>query len=60
METNIQHLKEQLSQFNGSQQIFTLFPLCIGVVLIGGHGKAGHFTASIEEGDLGVFPHISD
>ena len=27
METNIQHLKEQLSQFNGSQQIFTL-PLC--------------------------------
>jgi len=27
METNIQHLKEQLSQFCGSQQIFTL-PLC--------------------------------
>ena len=27
METNIQHLKEQLNQFCGSQQIFTL-PLC--------------------------------
>jgi len=27
METNIQHLKEELSQFCGSQQIFTL-PLC--------------------------------
>lgn len=27
METNIQHLKEQLAQFHGSQQIFTL-PLC--------------------------------
>ena len=27
METNIQRLKEQLAQFNGSQRIFTL-PLC--------------------------------
>ncbi|WP_293294653.1 DUF6876 family protein [Allomuricauda sp.] len=27
METNIQHLKKQLNQFCGSQQIFTL-PLC--------------------------------
>ena len=37
-----------------------LFPFGIGVMFIGGQGKACHFAVSLEEGDLGVFPHISD